>query len=85
MSNVVVLPGDFIGPEVIESAIEVLRHVAPDLHYTHYAFGLAGIEKYGLPLAPEALAAAQKADESGRHYCFLHLRPCHQTRDAGGE
>lgn len=62
MPKVVVLPGDFIGPEVIESALEVLRRVAPDLEYQHFAFGLAGIEKYGLPLAPEALAAAQKAD-----------------------
>ena len=62
MPKVVVLPGDFIGPEVIDAALEVLRKVAPDLEFESYAFGIAGVEKYGLPLADEALAAAQQAD-----------------------
>ncbi len=62
MPNIVVLPGDYIGPEVIESALEVLKKVAPDFQYQKFAFGLAGIEKYGVPLSDEALAAAQKAD-----------------------
>ena len=62
MPKVVVLPGDFIGPEVIDSALEVLRKVAPDLEYETFAFGLAGIDAYGVPLSDETLAAAQKAD-----------------------
>ena len=62
MPKVVVLPGDYIGPEVIDSALEVLRKVAPDLEYESFAFGLAGIDAYGVPLSDETLAAAQKAD-----------------------
>jgi 3-isopropylmalate dehydrogenase len=62
MPKVVVLPGDGVGPEVVSSALEVLKLVAPDLEYQEFAFGLAGIEKYGVPLADEVLEAAQKSD-----------------------
>ena len=58
MPKVVVLPGDYIGPEVIDSALEVLRKVAPDLEYESFAFGLAGIDAYGLPLSDERIGRA---------------------------
>ncbi len=33
MARIVTLPGDGIGPEVLASALEVLRAVAEDLEY----------------------------------------------------
>ncbi len=62
MPKVVVLPGDGVGPEVVNCALEVLRKVAPDLTYQAFAFGLAGTEKYGKPLGDEVLEAALAAD-----------------------
>ncbi|NJK43572.1 MAG: 3-isopropylmalate dehydrogenase, partial [Pleurocapsa sp. SU_196_0] len=62
MPKVVVLPGDGVGPEVVNSALEVLARVAPDLEYQEFAFGLAGTQKYGKPLGDEVLEAALASD-----------------------
>jgi 3-isopropylmalate dehydrogenase len=62
MPKVVVLPGDGVGPEVVNCTLEVLRNVAPDLEYQEFAFGLAGTEKYGKPLGDEVLEAALASD-----------------------
>jgi 3-isopropylmalate dehydrogenase len=62
MPNVVVLPGDGVGPEVINAGLEVLSKVAPDMQYQEFAFGLAGTEAYGKPLGDEVLEAALASD-----------------------
>jgi 3-isopropylmalate dehydrogenase len=62
MPKVVVLPGDGVGPEVVNSALEVLAKVAPDLEYQEFAFGLAGTQEYGKPLGDEVLEAALASD-----------------------
>ncbi|MBC7646942.1 MAG: 3-isopropylmalate dehydrogenase [Pseudopedobacter sp.] len=62
MPQIVVLPGDGIGPEVTRAAIEVLQKVSSDLEFSEYAFGGAGFEKYGDPFAPEVEAAVLGAD-----------------------
>jgi 3-isopropylmalate dehydrogenase len=60
--RVVLLPGDGIGPEVIDAAREVLDVLAPDLEAEEFAFGGAAILETGTPLPPETLAACEAAE-----------------------
>src|SRR5512132_3060335 len=62
MARIVTLPGDGIGPEVLASALEVLRAVAGDLEYDEHPFGGAAIDAHGPALTDETLAACQGAD-----------------------
>jgi len=62
MARIITLPGDGIGPEVLASALEVLRAVADDLEYEEHAFGGASIDAHGTALIDETLAACQGAD-----------------------
>jgi 3-isopropylmalate dehydrogenase len=62
MARIITLPGDGIGPEVLDSALEVLRAVADDLEYEEHAFGGASIDAHGTALTDETLAACQGAD-----------------------
>lgn len=64
--QIVLLPGDGIGKEVMESAREVMEVVAADFDHTfvfhEYKIGGAAIDAYGEPLPAETLAACEKAD-----------------------
>ncbi|KAN0060976.1 3-isopropylmalate dehydrogenase [Thecaphora frezii] len=65
--NIVVLPGDHIGPEVIEQAVRVLELVSaksPDfeLKLQTQLFGGSAIDKHGKPFTEECLAACKAAD-----------------------
>src|SRR4051794_12605825 len=62
MARIVTLPGDGIGPEVLASALEVLRAVAGDLELEEHAFGGASIDAHGTALTDETLAACHTAD-----------------------
>src|SRR5918994_6933082 len=62
MPNIVTLPGDGIGPEVLDAALRVLGQVAPDLDYTEHEFGGASIDAHGTALTDEVLAACRAAD-----------------------
>jgi 3-isopropylmalate dehydrogenase len=62
MARIITLPGDGIGPEVLASALEVLRAVADDLEYEEHPFGGASIDAHGTALTDETLAACQGAD-----------------------
>src|SRR3954452_14990173 len=62
MARIVTLPGDGIGPEVLASALEVLRAVAGDLELEEHAFGGASIDAYGTALTDEMLAACPAVD-----------------------
>ena len=62
MARIVTLPGDGIGPEVLASALEVLRAVADDLEYEEHPFGGAAIDAHGTALTDETLAACRRAD-----------------------
>ena len=53
--NVVALPGDGVGPEVIDEAERLLAVIAPDLRVERYPFGGAAIDELGDPLPPESL------------------------------
>jgi 3-isopropylmalate dehydrogenase len=61
--KIVLLPGDGIGPEIIEPAVRVLDAVAPgELEYESHLFGGASIDEYGTALTDETLAACRSAD-----------------------
>ena len=51
------LPGDGIGPEVMEQAVRVLEHLPLELESVSLPFGGAAIDELGDPLPPETLAA----------------------------
>jgi 3-isopropylmalate dehydrogenase len=58
----VTLPGDGIGPEVLEGALRVLAAVADDLEYEEHVFGGASIDAHGTALTDEVLEACRAAD-----------------------
>ena len=62
-SNVVLLPGDGIGPEIIGPAVELLDAVSPGrFAFTEHAFGGAAIDAHGTALTDETLQACRDAD-----------------------
>src|SRR4051812_39851516 len=62
MPKIVTLPGDGIGPEVLEAALRVLDTVADDLEYEEHLFGGASIDAHGIALTDEVLEACRGAD-----------------------
>ena len=64
--HIAVLPGDGIGPEVIDAALQCLRAVAArfghELTLEELPFGGAAIDAHGAPLPPATLAACRAAD-----------------------
>ena len=66
MTNIVVLPGDGIGPEVTAEAVQCLQHLSDqrdlDLYFTQHDFGGIAIDRHGHPLPPETLDACRSAD-----------------------
>ena len=62
MPKIVTLPGDGIGPEVLEAALRVLGAVADDLDYEEHVFGGASIDASGTALTDEVLEACRAAD-----------------------
>ena len=64
--TIAVLPGDFIGPEVVDAALEVLDAVADTysftFDYTRLPFGGNALETHGTPLPDETKAACAAAD-----------------------
>jgi 3-isopropylmalate dehydrogenase len=62
MTLIAVLPGDGIGPEVTGEARAVLAAVAPDLAFEEAPVGGTAYDLTGLPLPPDTLALAARAD-----------------------
>ncbi len=60
--QVVLLPGDGVGPEVAREARLVLELVAPDVALDEHLIGAAAIRATGDPLPEETLAACREAD-----------------------
>ena len=64
--NIVCIPGDGIGPEIVTEAKKVLDKVALKynhiINYQDILMGGASIDAYGEPLTDEAIAAAKAAD-----------------------
>jgi 3-isopropylmalate dehydrogenase len=61
-SNIAVLPGDGIGPEIVEQAVRVLRALDLDLSFTEAPVGGAAYAAQGHPLPQSTLDIALKAD-----------------------
>jgi 3-isopropylmalate dehydrogenase len=62
MSTLLLLPGDGIGPEVIEQVRRVAGRLTPDLTLIERHFGGASYDLHGTPLTDEAEAVALTAD-----------------------
>ena len=64
--KIAVLPGDGIGPEIVDSALKVLDVIAKKYGLTfEYKFGLVGgaaIDETGDPLPPETLKICKESD-----------------------
>ena len=64
--NIAVLPGDGIGPEVVDSTIKVLNKVAEKsgntFEYEYLLLGGCAIDKFGKALPDETLSACKKSD-----------------------
>lgn len=65
-ANIVLLPGDGIGPEVVSSAVHVLDALSEKMgfrfHYTEHLIGGCAIDHSGVALTEETLKACQQAD-----------------------
>ncbi len=63
--DIVILPGDGIGPEVVAQAVNVLHGVAErfghQLHLNEYAIGGAALRSVGVPLPEETLRACRQS------------------------
>ena len=64
--QILILPGDGIGPEIMAEAVKVLQLANDkfqlDLQLSYDELGGAAIDKYGVPLADETLERARAAD-----------------------
>jgi 3-isopropylmalate dehydrogenase len=65
-ANIVLLPGDGIGPEVVTEAVRVLDRIAGKLdhafEFTERLIGGCSIDRYGVALTDETLADCKVAD-----------------------
>ncbi len=65
-ANIVTLPGDYIGPEIVSQAVKVLQKVAKKyghtFHFEECALGGASIDAFGVPLTEETLERCNAAD-----------------------
>ena len=64
--NIVILPGDGIGPEIMRAAVSVLKGCAAEFghefNFAEFPFGGSAIDATGEPLPGETLAACRAAD-----------------------
>ncbi len=63
--TITVIPGDGIGPEIMECTLRVLRELAPDLEYDHQQAGLGALHQ-GRSLLPQ-----ETIDSIGQHRIAL--------------
>lgn len=60
--KIALLPGDGIGPEIVEQAVAVLKVLDQPFEFESAPVGGAGYEAHGHPLPPSTLALAKQAD-----------------------
>ena len=64
--NIVCIPGDGIGPEIVTEAKKVLKKIeavyGPEMQFEDILMGGASIDVQGVPLTDEAIATAKAAD-----------------------
>jgi 3-isopropylmalate dehydrogenase len=75
------LPGDGIGPEVLDQAVRVLEQLPLDVRVVRLPFGGAAIDETGDPLPPETLETCREARAvllgavGGPKWDSSHVRP----------
>ncbi len=62
MARLLLLPGDFIGPEVTAEVARVAQRITNDLDIDERPFGGASIDKHGEPLTAETIQTALSSD-----------------------
>ncbi|GME80506.1 unnamed protein product [Ambrosiozyma monospora] len=65
--NIVLLPGDHVGTEIVDEAVKVLKAISeakPEIQFNFetHLIGGASIDATGEPLSDKALEASKKAD-----------------------
>ena len=64
--NIAVIRGDGIGPEIVNATLQVLAAVGEKFghkfNYTDVDMGGCSIDKHGVPLTEEAIAACRASD-----------------------
>ena len=64
--KITLLPGDGIGPEVVESAVNVIKYVAEkfstNFEFEEKLMGGVSYDKYGTPLTDETLQTCYDSD-----------------------
>lgn len=58
--KVTLIPGDGIGPEIIEATVEIINASGAAIDWERHEVGLAAIEKYGEPLPEETVASLRR-------------------------
>ncbi len=65
-ADIVVLPGDGIGPEITVAAVEVLKKISArfghEFHFSEHDIGGIAIDRHGEPLPGATLEACRQAD-----------------------
>lgn len=60
--KIAVLPGDGIGPEIIEQAVKIISKLSPNAKLNFSPIGGAGYDSFGKPLPDETLKLAKESD-----------------------
>ena len=60
MTDIVLLPGDGIGPEIVEAVTKILHAAGADLNYHTFEIGAGAYEKYGSLIPEETFKAIEK-------------------------
>ncbi len=60
--SIALLPGDGIGPEIMEASLEVLDRLGLGLTYEEHVFGGASIDAHGTALTDDVLEACRTSD-----------------------
>lgn len=64
--KIVALPGDGIGPEILNGSLEILQQLSKEFHFEYelesHAFGGIAIDNHGKPLPDSTLNACKNAD-----------------------
>jgi 3-isopropylmalate dehydrogenase len=61
-TRIVTLPGDGIGPEILEPTVDLLKRFVADVEIEEHLFGGASIDAHGTALTDATLAACRSAD-----------------------
>ena len=59
-TDIVLLPGDGIGPEIVDAVTEILDAAGADLNYHKYEIGAAEFERNGKLIPDETIDAINK-------------------------